>query len=648
MIKKIVFILGFTTILFNSAIYAQLGTGLSFTFQHKSNLRKSNPSSLGFAGIPPSSYSLKAYTPYPKNQGNYSTCVSWAMSYSALSTQYAINMNITNRNIITSTAFCPYFVHNNSKEVTDGCAKGSFFEDAAIELTDIGAKKFYLPMIGCATPNDAKMLIVARNYRAKDVTNIYNYEDNVSDDYPGYMKLFMKKTPFNSDDVKKTLVANKVVIIGIYLPSSFKSTYGKDLWEPNTEEKNDPYGGLLNSKDELHALHAVTIIGYDDAKYGGAFEIQNSWGTLWGDQGYIWVKYEDLQKYVFQVLVIDMPALVMNGTTGCINGDCNNGYGIYKHENGEMYEGFFKNGKYNGYGIYAWTSGSTYAGEWKDGLRNGDGVIYYTDGTYGSAVYESDQFRSGFQKYDYNNGSTYDGYVKDGEFNGFGTYTFTSGDSYQGTFIKNNYNGLGKYKFSDGSFYIGHFEDGKRNGHGLFVSNDGKIWGGKWSYDQFIQEKKQGFSNVKKLFPGKVEIGANTNYVDANCTSGDCLNGKGTRNYVGKVYEGEFKDGVENGLGKTTYTNGMIVESFYLGGKATCFCIITYKNGTSLIGSLKNGDIDGYVVYFDESGSASIGTYEEGTYMGEVTTTNSGKFSSVQMSYPENAQFNSIPTTNTK
>ena len=37
----------------------------------------------------------------------------------------------------------------------------------------------------------------------------------------------------------------------------------------------------------------MVIVGYDDAK--SAYRIQNSWGTDWGDQGYSWWDYADLE-----------------------------------------------------------------------------------------------------------------------------------------------------------------------------------------------------------------------------------------------------------------------------------------------------------------------------------------------------------------
>jgi hypothetical protein len=47
-------------------------------------------------------------------------------------------------------------------------------------------------------------------------------------------------------------------------------------------------------KDFNGYKHAFTVVGYDDNKLGGALELQNSWGTEFGDQGFIWIKYEDI------------------------------------------------------------------------------------------------------------------------------------------------------------------------------------------------------------------------------------------------------------------------------------------------------------------------------------------------------------------
>jgi len=42
--------------------------------------------------------------------------------------------------------------------------------------------------------------------------------------------------------------------------------------------------------------HAVAIVGYDDAKQ--AFKVKNSWGTGWGERGYFWIGYDQMNNCV--------------------------------------------------------------------------------------------------------------------------------------------------------------------------------------------------------------------------------------------------------------------------------------------------------------------------------------------------------------
>jgi cathepsin L len=49
--------------------------------------------------------------------------------------------------------------------------------------------------------------------------------------------------------------------------------------------------GVLTSctKRPKSVNHAIILCGWDDAK--GAWRLKNSWGTSWGEQGYMWIKY---------------------------------------------------------------------------------------------------------------------------------------------------------------------------------------------------------------------------------------------------------------------------------------------------------------------------------------------------------------------
>jgi Papain family cysteine protease/Domain of unknown function (DUF4384) len=73
------------------------------------------------------------------------------------------------------------------------------------------------------------------------------------------------------------------VVASLHVSNSF--FYAKEFWQPRELFDKDLPG------------HAVTIIGYDDNKYGGSFEIMNSWGTEWGNSGFMWIRYGDFIQY---------------------------------------------------------------------------------------------------------------------------------------------------------------------------------------------------------------------------------------------------------------------------------------------------------------------------------------------------------------
>jgi hypothetical protein len=59
--------------------------------------------------------------------------------------------------------------------------------------------------------------------------------------------------------------------------------------------------------------------------------------------------------------------LMEASTTGCIQGDCENGQGTYTWSDGSKYVGQWKVGKENGNGTYTGIKGYVWTGEFKDG-----------------------------------------------------------------------------------------------------------------------------------------------------------------------------------------------------------------------------------------------------------------------------------------
>lgn len=220
----------------------------------------------------PSRYSLMQYTPVPRSQGQYGTCTSWATTYAARTICEAVNNGWLDRNIINREAFGPLFIYhlirldNNSTS----CERGTYIDQALRTLIDKGAPKYSDFDDLCVSSIPSAIYTKAAAHKLDDFWTIFN---------PNY------STERKIQTTKKSLSQGHPVVICMQVPTSFCRSHGKDLWT-KTESVID--GGW----------HAMCVIGYDDNKYGGAFQIMNSWGTAWGNQGFIWVKYKDFADHV--------------------------------------------------------------------------------------------------------------------------------------------------------------------------------------------------------------------------------------------------------------------------------------------------------------------------------------------------------------
>ena len=122
-----------------------------------------------------------------------------------------------------------------------------------------------------------------------------------------------------------------------------------------------------------------------------------------------------------------------------------NGYGVYSRQ-GLKLEGMNWNKNYiNDIGIALWDEGDIYEGEFKNNIKEGIGTYRWEDG------------------------STYMGHFENNQLNGYGYMNFANGNSYVGEFDDGYLSGWGKFTWEDGKCYVGNYYKNKKNGFGIFI-----------------------------------------------------------------------------------------------------------------------------------------------------------------------------------
>ena len=223
-------------------------------------------------------HSLKQYCPKPLSQLDLTTSAGWATGYAAFTITRAIQHNWP-KGEITEKASSPIYPYYKAKKVPD---LGSLEVVSLVSVLE--ALKMYgtpdylgLPSRSIDYVSEQEELD-ASTKKISEYTRLYNIQD------PKSTKI---------DAIKATISEGMPVVAAMHIPKSF--FYAKEFWLPREIFSEDMPG------------HAVTIIGYDDNKYGGAFEIMNSWGTEWGNNGFMWIRYDDFiefSEYALNLYVI--------------------------------------------------------------------------------------------------------------------------------------------------------------------------------------------------------------------------------------------------------------------------------------------------------------------------------------------------------
>jgi len=221
----------------------------------------------------PRAASLKQYAPFAGHQGQYGTCTAWATAYAARTIAESIGINRQDRADTTGNVFSPVYVY---KRISDdpNCQAGTVISHALDIMVNPGIPR-------------RSITERAADFKAVPLSLYQNSPKFPIADYATLYSTWYGETGYDVtrvQAVKKSLAEGKPVIIGMNTPPSFSTA--KSPWQPQADP-NVAYKG-----------HAMCVVGYDDSRYGGAFEIQNSWGEGWGERGYIWIKYDDFAWFV--------------------------------------------------------------------------------------------------------------------------------------------------------------------------------------------------------------------------------------------------------------------------------------------------------------------------------------------------------------
>jgi hypothetical protein len=239
----------------------------------------------------PSSFSLEKFC-VVSNQKQSSSCTGFAVANGAMTILYNIVNGITRGNEKWVNRFDPFFLYCALKNPNDleciaggGCNCGSKINEALEIVENYGCKKLYLyPNLKCGitlnNTNLRSMVDVTGTYSIDGFFNLFDYEEIRG---KWYKSVSIK-------DMKWVLSHNNPITSGINVNAEFSAL----------SPDNYKYSAVKG----MDGRHAITIVGYDDYKYGGSFRVLNSYGLDWGDNGYFWMTYSDFEDQADVAYVI--------------------------------------------------------------------------------------------------------------------------------------------------------------------------------------------------------------------------------------------------------------------------------------------------------------------------------------------------------
>lgn len=224
----------------------------------------------------PERISLENYCPSRLNQGSQGSCVAWSSAYAA----HTILESQAKKINPNEVRFSPAFLYNQIK--LDGC-QGSYIVRAMENMSQVGSLPFsqfaYNEESCSKEPNSYEKQQAAR-YKLKGFNRLTKSGENYDIDFVA---------------MKQNLAQGAPCLIGMLVGGSFmQEMAGQKVWIPTKDDyEMAGFGG-----------HAMCVVGYDDYLEGGSFQIMNSWGQEWGENGIAWVRYKDFAHFTKEAYAV--------------------------------------------------------------------------------------------------------------------------------------------------------------------------------------------------------------------------------------------------------------------------------------------------------------------------------------------------------
>jgi len=218
----------------------------------------------------PSSISLEDFVPTVRSQEENENVGGWAVGYYFASTEWAMIANESNKALIDAFAYDPFYL-NNVSGAGSGCSGEVYLSELCHTLEEKGAKRMNIDLSDCE-----KVTAFEKSW------SLLGFQETVRLTDPN------RVDSNNITSVKYALANYHAVVFSMHIPESFNYVAHDGLFRPSEDERN---------RNTITTAHALTIVGFDDDLYGGAFRVVNSWGTEWGDDGFCWISFEDFNAF---------------------------------------------------------------------------------------------------------------------------------------------------------------------------------------------------------------------------------------------------------------------------------------------------------------------------------------------------------------